>query len=304
MAFLRVSLFGIMRVTQGHSQSEVKLAQSVGLLLAYLLLERQRQHAREALIGTFWADFDPKRARNCLNSALWRLRSALDSNKGDQANYLITSDQEVGFNWHSDFWLDVAEFDEQVKRVAFLPADQVSPAEITCLEEALNLYQGELLEGIYEDWALRRREQERLLYLEGLSYLLHYYKYINRNDRALTCAQKILEVDPLREEIHREVMRLHQLMGQRAKAVQQYETYREILNKELGINPMQETEHLLGMIMADGFLPDPQADRAAGAGIEATRRLLDQALANFDLARQQLWQAVQSFEALAEKRLQ
>jgi len=258
MGMLRVSLFGTMRVTLDDSPEDLKLTQSISLLLAYLLLDRQRLHPREMLIGQFWGEYSQKQARNCLNTALWRLRSALRMGEGSYLDdYLITNEQGVGFNCHSAYWLDVAEFEEQVSRVVKQPEDSVMQEEIERLDQSLQLYQGELLEGVYTDWALRQREQKRLLYLKGLAYLLEYYKRQGAYDRSLDYGEKILAADPLREEIHREMMRLYLLTGQRALAVRQYEICRSSLSTELDVLPMEETQALYEQIAGERKLPAP-----------------------------------------------
>jgi DNA-binding SARP family transcriptional activator len=47
-------------------------------LLAYLLLFRHRLHVRDLLAGLFWGDNGQEKARNCLNTALWRLWRILE----------------------------------------------------------------------------------------------------------------------------------------------------------------------------------------------------------------------------------
>jgi len=79
---------------------------------------------------------------------------------------------------------------------------------------------------------------------------MHYYKHHGAYAESLTCGQRILYYDPLREEIHREMMRLYVEGGQRAQAVRQYEICREILATELGIPPMEETQALYAQIIS------------------------------------------------------
>jgi hypothetical protein len=58
---------------------------------------------------------------------------------------------------------------------------------------------------------------------------------------AIRHAQAILDRDTLREDVHRELMRLFMLNGQRAMALHQFEVCRAALHKELVIEPMRET---------------------------------------------------------------
>ena len=61
---------------------------------------------------------------------------------------------------------------------------------------------------------------------------------------ALFVGHRILYEDPLRESIHREVIRLHVRQGQRVQALRQYQRCASILMEELGVEPMEETRAL------------------------------------------------------------
>jgi DNA-binding SARP family transcriptional activator len=191
MAILQVSLFGGMKVTNNREQSKPKLTRTSQLLLAYLLLERHRMHSRDVLAGLFWGEHNQVQARRCLNTALWRLRKAIDTDGTSQSNYLVVSHTgEVGFNIESEYWFDVGIFEECVKRIKMKSLEVVRPHEAQELEIKIQLYVGELLEGIYTDWAIRFREYERQLHMDGLTYLMYYYKQQNDHWRSLEFCQK------------------------------------------------------------------------------------------------------------------
>ena len=131
------------------------------------------------------------------------------------------------------------------------PVSAAQPEEISAMESGIALYKGDLLEGVYDDWAIRAREHERLLYLSSLAYLLQYHHEQQNYKKSLGYGQRILTVDPLREEIHREMMRLYLEIGQRAQAIRQYEDCRTNLLMELGIAPMEETQALYKQIVTE-----------------------------------------------------
>ncbi len=250
MSLLRISLFGGLRIAHDGRPSEVKVTRTLQAMLGYLLLQRHRSHPREVLAGLFWGDYTDERARNCLNTTLWRLRQVLEPEGIPRGAYLRAgSIGEVGFNLESNHWLDVAVFEEQVSGVLAQPVQTLEEAGVRELKNVLQLYSGELLEGLYDDWALRERERLRLMYLSGLEHLMHYYKLCGDYRKSQACGQQILYHDPLREEIHREMMRLYLESGQQAMAVRHYELCRDILAKELGIQPMEETQALYAQIV-------------------------------------------------------
>ena len=253
MSTLHIRLFGRVQVSHNNWKTEVNITRVIQGLLAYLLLQRHRTHSREELAALFWGEQNQERARGCLNTTLWRLRCALEPAGVPHGTYLISNYcGEVAFNRDSQYWLDVASFEEQIKRILATPHESVEASEVKELENIMQLYQGELLEGFYNDWALRERESLRTLYLNGLAYLMKYEKYYGSHEKSLAYGRHILEIDPLREEIHREMMRLYIKNGQRALAVRQYKACCEILNVELDIQPMAETQALYAQIIWSG----------------------------------------------------
>jgi predicted ATPase len=70
-------------------------------------------------------------------------------------------------------------------------------------------------------------------------------------------ATRQLELDPWREEAHRQLMRALALSGQRSAALAQYEACRRVLAKELGVEPAAETNALFEQIKV-GALTQPE----------------------------------------------
>lgn len=229
MSALRIQLFGTVTVSHDGRPQDVRPIHAVQSLLAWLLLNRRRTHAREALAALFWSEQTESRARSCLSTALWRLRQVLEPAGIPRGTYLIGQSDTVAFNCASDYWLDVAAFEDGVGRGA---------------EEAIACYTGDLLEGFYDEWIIRERERLRMLYLDALGVRLRRHSDADELDRAVHCGRKILALDPLREDIHRALIRLHLRNGHRSLALQQYDACRALLRRELGVEPMEETRAL------------------------------------------------------------
>ena len=247
MSTLHIRLFGQFAATwrdRSATVQEIRLPRSAQALLGYLLLHRQQLVPRDVLVEIFWHDSSPEQARSCLSTAVWRLRRRLKGS-GQEGGYLLsTPEGEIGFNPASSHWLDVAVFEEVLTRLCAGEEEAITPALAQEAEEALALYTGDLLEGWYADWALRERERLRLLYVRGLQRLMRWYKGVGNLEASILCGQRILEKDLLREEIHRELMRLYAANGQRAQAVRQYQACRQALIRELEMEPMEETRRL------------------------------------------------------------
>lgn len=250
MTPLRIVLFGGFQLHHPAAPAEVKITATLQSLLAYLLLYRHRAHPRDVVMELFWGDRDEAHARACLNTSLWRLRQLLEPRGAvEKGSYLLTNHVgDIGFNARGDYWLDVADFETAVAPLLRRPADALSDADAQQLEDGLRLYRGELLEGLYTDWALRERERYREMRLTALYHLLIHYRQRRRHDDALRCGHLLLHDDPLREHVHRDLIQLYADSGRPAQAVQQYQTCRLALRAEMGIEPMPETRALYQQI--------------------------------------------------------
>lgn len=303
MNTLRIFLFGNVRLIHPGRSATATMPPTGQMLLAYLLLQPNHSYPRELLAERFWGDYSPKSARRCLNSALWRLRRVLEPEDIPRGTYLLADNStgEVSFNWNSDHWLDMAVFEAQADQVINKPVESMTAAEANLLEQTLQLYTAELLEGIYDDWALHTREHLRRLYLNSLAHLMGYYHHHGLYQKGLVCGHQILAEDPLRERIHRQMMRLYLANRQRPLAIRQYRRCCEILKRELGIPPMPETQRLYVQILPASSAPqtsstlvgEPVTKEQALAQLQAAKRDLGEAY-------EQLQTAIQLVEQVTE----
>ena len=298
MSHLQISLLGTVQVVNNRSFAKIKMGHGTQALLAFLLLNRHRSYRREVIINLLWGTQNEKRARRCLSTTLWRLRQVLEPEDIPTGTYLLTpSTDEICFNPESDYWLDVAVFEQQITQALSYPIKTISEASAQALQTALQLYKGDLLEGFYDDWILSERERLRIAYLKGLAYLMQYYHYHHDHERSLACGQQILDADPLRENIHRHMIRLYLETGQRDQAKRQYDTCCHLLEKELGILPMPETQALYAQLVSTqyshSFAYTPAALQQALQRLSATIDVLEQ-------AKQQCQQVIGLVEQLIE----
>ncbi len=244
-ANLEILLLGGLQVRYDGAVVGNFISSKAPALLAYLAVTG-RPHQREALAGLLWGEMADAAAANNLRQILSNLRKLLDP-------YLVINRDTVAFNRDLPYLLDTEAFAELLHRRRGQPADQ--RAEL--LHQALALYQGEFLHGFYvrdapdfEEWALVERVRLRnqaLTSLDALTQLL-----IARGDYhdAADTANRLLALDPWREETHRQLMLLHARMSHWSAALAQYDACRRTLEQELGVQPALETTGLYERIRA------------------------------------------------------
>jgi len=278
------------------------MGRAVKALLGYLTLFRHRFHARGVLAGLFWAESSEERARNSLRTAIWRLRKVLEPATISKGTYVVTTPMgEVGFNRESNHRLDVAVFEHDSNQILAKHIKTLTAGDARNLENTMTLYNGDLLEGFYDEWALRERERFRSLYLKSQDHLLRYYSYHDAYEEGLACGWNILNIDPLREEIHREMMRLYYRSGQRARALQQYEGCRKILKTDLGVPPMDETRSLYSQIFKKTCHDRARSHTQADPGTAQQLMVhIQQTLHDFEKSAEQLRRTAKHLERIIQ----
>jgi DNA-binding SARP family transcriptional activator len=221
-------------------------------LLAYLTLECGDPHRREFLATLLWPDRGETAARNSLRQALYQLNRILIRPLETEAHLFITS-KRVQFNPSSDHWIDVLEFKRRLSTCqSHHPASDILCAScLESLQRAIELYHGEVLDGLslprcsqFTDWQIFTQEAWHRLALAALCRLADYFEANHAYEQLIACTQKEIELEPWRESAYRQQMWVLTMNGQPERALQQYEALREVLQRELGIFPTDQTRQL------------------------------------------------------------
>lgn len=152
MALLAVSLLGQFQATLDGTPLHNFESDKARALLAYLAVEADQPHRREALAGLLWPDSTESAARANLRRVLSNLRQVIGDRDSDEP-FLLVTQQSIQLDTDRDVWLDMAEFTRGVTG-----EHGRSPA-IHQLEEVVSLYNGPFLAGFslpdsapFEEW--------------------------------------------------------------------------------------------------------------------------------------------------------
>lgn len=254
MTLLRIEFFGDFRLFRGNMPLPGFPTLSAKSLFSYLVMHRNRLHDRDVLAGTFWGDRPQTEARKSLRTNLWRVRQAIADDSATGQHALLVSDRQIGFNADAEYSLDVEQFERHLALAAPLATATARDESHAHLEHAVALYRGNLLEGVYDEWCVREQARLHALFLHALETLMFGAAARGELRAGLAHGERLLTHDVLRETTHREVMRLHYRVGDRAAAVRQYRQCVRVLDEELGVPPMQETTALYQAIVEDRAL--------------------------------------------------
>lgn len=245
-------------------------------LLCYLLLHRRRAHARESLANVFWSNTPTAQSRANLRKTLWQLQTMLGESLTEE---LVLADSErVQISPNITIWLDVAVIEQAFAAVRGCSGEDMSDANAQLVSQAVALYQGDLLDGCYQDWCLFERERVQSIYLALLDRLMGYCEYHQEYERGLSYGTELLRYDRTREQTYCRMMRLHVRAGNRAGALREYVRCAAVLTDELEIEPSPPTTDLYARIRDNRPLDDePGLVLTEGTAAE---RALTETLAN------------------------
>jgi predicted ATPase/DNA-binding SARP family transcriptional activator len=242
MSRLALYFLGAPRVELDSQPIHISRRKAVALL-AYLATTKQ-SHRRDSLTALLWPETDHSRARAYLRSTLSVLNRTLGS------GWLAVDRETAGLNWDADVWLDAAEFQARLaeRRMHGHPSDQVCPACLTSLAEAVALYRDDFLAGFtlrdspgFDDWQFFQTQELRDDLAHALEQLAQGHGEQGEFEPAVAYARRWVALDPLHEPAHRLLMQLYAGSGQRAAALRQYEECEQVLREELRLPPDEAT---------------------------------------------------------------
>ena len=214
-------------------------------LLAYLILNIGTPQSRQHLSFLFWPDSNESQARTNLRQLLHHLHAALP----DADRFLQADTRTLRWRNDADCSLDVKEFEMAITRAREAEKGNNPGKEREFLEKAAQLYRGDLLPGLYDEWieAERRRMAEnRTAVLNRLILLLERSREFVA---AIPYAERLLDSDPLSEASHQNLIRLHILNADRAAALLAYQRCVAVLRRELNVEPGPSTRRLHEQLM-------------------------------------------------------
>lgn len=221
---LHIAILGLVQV-HSDNQSRVINAPQLASLLGYLCLNGADGHAisREALIDVLFPELPPLQARRALSDALYRLRLSL----GADANSVVSDERTVALCESS---VDVMIFRHGI-------TSGTLEEELSALE----LYRGDLLEQVDDDWALGQRAVLRELMLATLARVCGQLFERGRLADAIIYTHRWVDADPYNETAHRTLMRLYTALNRQDAALHHYDRLCKLLDRELQATPLPET---------------------------------------------------------------
>lgn len=211
-------------------QEEILLPKNAQRLITFLAL-RDQPVQRKFVSGTLWGESTETRAAGSLRSALWRLHDP---------SYDLISISGESIRLSPTVAVDLRE-GEAIARTVLDPSSNLDD-DTDAQEEVLSL---DLLPDWTEDWILMERERWRQLRLRALEALSRRLTSEGRFGQAVQAGLAAVAGEPLRESARRALIAAHLAEKNVAAALREYNSFRQLLADELGIEPSATLRSLL-----------------------------------------------------------
>ncbi len=190
----RCKLLGSFCIETSGAQIDLteKLGNQLSSIFAFMLCNHNQLISKEKIIDTFWPDSE--NPGNALKYAIFRLRKSLAEIDGIDEEWIVTGNKGYQIQPELSFSLDIEEFENYIS-----VAKQSEDIEV--YQKAIDLYRGNLLEGIESEWIDVDRGYYKSIALQACNTLSSYYLENKKVKEAIKAAEKGLSYDELDEQL-------------------------------------------------------------------------------------------------------
>lgn len=218
-------------------------------IICFIASRAHHRASKDTIIDTFWGEADPALIEKNFHPTISHIRKALNSNQSLKQNFLLYRDGDYILPPDFSYRFDHEDFDRLVREGETARRAGQTEQYTALYEAAAALYRGDFMQNCFDEWVDEQRSYYQEQYLRILEALTNAAQKAADWDRVTTLAQKILRVDPFREDIHGLQMRAAAAVNNRAAVKEHYEGLKRLLRKELGVEPAPETQRLYRELM-------------------------------------------------------
>lgn len=236
----------------------------VGALLSVLALSPQQSATREQLATLLWGSRSDQQARQSLRQALVLLR------KSAHPSEIVETDANNVRLRPGAIWVDALELEALARS-----------NEFGDLARAAELFGGELLAGLsikeepFESWLRQQRHRFEAIGCDVLARHAAAADALGKGADAMASIERLLALDPLREDWQRLAIRLHARHRGRNHALAQAEAFAGLLRRELGVEPEAATQHLVDAVRDGAWERGAHSTADVAAADSAAADLVD-----------------------------
>ncbi|WP_245804736.1 BTAD domain-containing putative transcriptional regulator [Halobacillus hunanensis] len=221
-------------------------------LFELLVTKRHRMVMKDEIYQELWPGQSEESSNRNFKVTMNALLKTLEPNRKARGEpfFIKRNGSAYGLNKYAGYTLDSAQMEESVTS----GLDEKDPLKAErLLKQGLQFYKGDYLpERHFEHWCLNERERLQVLFLRGAERIAQIYTRLEQYDPCIHWSQKIIQNDQTWEEAYRLLMYCYYQKGNRPQAMKWYQRCEEVLESELGVDPMPPTKDMYLIIKSSG----------------------------------------------------
>jgi LuxR family maltose regulon positive regulatory protein len=242
----RLQFFGKMQVYRDDTLIESWKYKPALQLFQILVINKGRRLHREEIAEMLWPKSSFKKSSVRFYMALSKLRKHIDPERTRYSRFSAIR-LEKEYCWIETSSITSYDVDEflELSRTGRILEDEDTEAAVRSYQQAIDIYQNDFLaDEQYADWVEVERRRLREKCIEILMHLAADALQKGDYTKAIVYYKRILSMDPCHEHSHAQLMLCYIKVNDRTKAIQQYETCKKTLHKNLGLNPSAAIKRL------------------------------------------------------------
>ncbi|NLI01128.1 MAG: tetratricopeptide repeat protein, partial [Chthonomonadales bacterium] len=265
----RVRMLGPLQLSGDFGVIDRFPTRKAASLVGYLAYHSERAHSRDRLADLLWPDAPGDLARQSLRTALWSVRRQIEPRRELAGAVLHTDRDSVGIR-PGAIETDIGAFWSALRNAS----EGRMPGETHWLGRAVSLYADEFLAGLDDPWVTPERERLDSACSGALLRGAHLCEETGAIEEALEWALRAVAHDPLSEEGHVTIVRLHLAAGRRSEAARHAREAGRLWRDELGLEPSSAVNRLLEQA-ATAHAPSRATVVAARSGTDPSAGFCD-----------------------------
>jgi DNA-binding SARP family transcriptional activator/ActR/RegA family two-component response regulator len=256
---LRIQTFGQFKIWRDGELIDAWERLQTETIVKLLLCRRVaggRAVSPDELIEWLWPETNPEAGRKKLLPLLSNARHTLEPDiEPRDSNFILRSSAGYYFDLSGDVNWDVLDLRQLAREGAVRQRAGELERAIAAYEAARARYTGDFLaEDRYAAWAIPHRRVLQTEYRDLLADLATTYATLGRYGEAIRAGEAALEIDPLLENVYRQLMRYHYCAGDKGQALKVYRNCAKLFDELFGEGPTPQTNRLFQDISSNASI--------------------------------------------------
>ncbi len=245
-----IKTFGAVEISvRGNLVTEEKwIRKKSKSIFLYLLLNSEFKFTKDKIMDLFFPESSPETADNIFHQVISNIRNVTrvnseaadnkakskskDSSLKLYSDFVIYEDKVLRVNENYIYKIDAIDFDRNYR--IFKSSETGTEEKAKTAAEAVKLYNGEILAGIYETWCEDLREMFNNKYLALCEFLIEFFKEKKVFYEAIEYAEKLLVIDKLNENANINIIECLCELGNYSAARNIYQQFNKACKEEYG----------------------------------------------------------------------